>query len=279
VIEQDPTGRRQTLGPMQSVRIHAVVFTAVNTMLIAIWLVSGGVGSVFWPIWPLITWGSALMIHGGVVAGLGRPGRTGLSSGSGFALDEGLPEAEAWPRELEAGAERRWVAVMFVDIVGSTTLNDEMGDDRWHGILTEHRNLVRAAVREGGGSEVGTAGDGCLARFDSPTEAVLCAIDLQRQIANRNRTGHFAPQVRIGIHAGEAIHADRDLLGNVVNLASRVADQAQGAEILVTEPVADAVGSGLAFDDRGLQPLKGLSRPRHLLAVEWSADLDGRPIA
>lgn len=258
---------------MNSVRIHAVVYTAVNAMLVAIWAATGaGLGS-FWPIWPIITWGAALVIHGGVIAGVTGPGRRTLASRQP-GLEEGHREAEEpWRPRGRGEARRKWVAVMFVDIVGSTGLNEAVGDDAWHRILGAHRSLVRTTVQSCGGTEVGTAGDGAMARFDSPTDAVLCAVDLQRAIEDLNRGEGFAPEVRIGIHAGEAVQADSDLLGRVVNLASRVADEAGPGEILVTEPVADELGPDLSVDDRGLRPLKGLDRPRHLLAVRWSADV------
>ena len=259
---------------MGSVRIHAVIYTAVNAMLVAIWAVTGGSMTSFWPIWPIITWGAALVIHGGVIAGLGSPGGRVLTGERHPELDEAEPpETESWDRPVPTAARRRWVAVMFVDIVGSTGLNESLGDDAWHRILAEHRSLVRTAVRSCRGVEVGTAGDGALARFDSPSDAVACAVGIQREIEDLNGDAQFAPEVRIGIHAGEAVAADRDLLGRVVNLASRVADEAGPGEILVTETVADELGSDLTVEDRGLRPLKGLDRPRHLLAVQWSAGI------
>ena len=258
---------------MKSVRIHAVIYTAINAMLVAIWAATGASLSGFWPIWPIITWGAALVIHGGVIAGVLSPsGGPSLSRRDEHELEESdyLDERPETP-PVRGEARRKWVAVMFVDIVGSTGLNETLGDDEWHRILAEHRSLVRSAVQSCGGAEVGTAGDGALARFDSPADAVACAVGIQREIDDLNRDEQFAPDVRIGIHAGEATQTDRDLLGRVVNLASRVADEAGPREILVTEPVADELGSDVTVDDRGLRPLKGLDRPRHLLAVDWSA--------
>lgn len=80
--------------------------------------------------------------------------------------------------------------------------------------------------------------------------------------------------MRIGIHAGEAVEDDGDLVGRVVNVAARVAAEARPNEILVTEPVADHVGASLDFEDRGVRELRGVSQGRHLLAVLW-ADHDG----
>lgn len=257
---------------MKAVRIHAVTYTAVNAMLVAIWLASGGVSSVFWPIWPMITWGAGLVIHGGIAAAVSGPGSRQLTRRGPDELDPAYDFAEleeVRPASSNGQTQRRWVVVMFVDIVGSTSLNDELGDEEWHRLLMIHRGLVGRCVETWGGSEVGQAGDGSMARFSDAVRAVRCAMDIQRGVAEENQSGEFAPQVRIGLHAGEAMQVDSDVLGNVVNLASRVADEAGPDEILVTEQVADQLGGEVPLDDRGLRPLKGLSRPRHLLAVEW----------
>lgn len=254
---------------MGVVRIHAVTYTAVNAMLIAIWSITGG---SFWPIWPIVTWGAALGLHAGVTASLPGSGRRHqLSGGRPTELEDRVA-----PHELEASpphqGRRQWVVVMFTDIVGSTGLNESLGDEEWHRILTAYRSRIRGAVTACGGNEVGTAGDGVLARFDTPADAVLCAIEIQCETDELNREDQFAPAVRIGVHAGEAVAAESDLLGKVVNLASRVADEAGAGEILITEQVADAMGPEVPLDDRGLRPLKGLTQPRHLLSVRWSAD-------
>lgn len=181
------------------------------------------------------------------------------------------------------GADRRpWVAVVFTDIVDSTTLNEALGDDAWASVLADHRALVRRALADHGGLEVGTQGDGFLLRFDDPDDAVRCAVAIQERLAEQRtverraaerRTGGdgtLVPAVRIGVHAGEAVHHDGDdLVGRVVNLAARVTDAADADEILVTEPVADHLGADVALVDRGLRQLKGFDRPRHLLAVVW----------
>jgi class 3 adenylate cyclase len=174
------------------------------------------------------------------------------------------------PAESRAAAGgRRWVAVMFTDIVGSTDLTETLGDETWMKLLGEHRSMVRACLVEHRGTEVGTQGDGFLVRFDTPGDAVACATRIQHTLAEGRRTGTFAVHVRIGIHAGEAVEGDGDLIGRVINLASRVTAAAEPGEILVTEPVADHLPPGIVLLDRGLKPLKGIAQPRHLLAVAW----------
>lgn len=173
------------------------------------------------------------------------------------------------PPEPPAG-ERKWVTVMFCDIADSTRLNEELGDDEWHRVLRRVRTIVRSALRARGGEEVGTQGDGTLSRFASPPDAVLCGVDIQENLKGARATGSTIPDVRIGVHAGEAVEDEGDLVGRVINLASRVTTEAEPGEILVTEPVADQLVGRMELVDKGLRELKGLSQPRHLLAVRWS---------
>jgi class 3 adenylate cyclase len=109
-----------------------------------------------------------------------------------------------------------------------------------------------------------------LARFSSPADAVLCAVDIQRKHDEMREGAGLVPQVRIGIHAGEAVEDDGDLVGRVVNLAARVTAEAAPGEILVTEPVADELAGRIEVVDRGLWSLRGVPQPRHLLAVRWA---------
>lgn len=166
-------------------------------------------------------------------------------------------------------AGREWITAMFTDVVGSTELAEQLGDAAWHRMLADHRSLVRECVNEHEGVEIGTQGDGFLLRFSSPDAAVGCAIAIQRTMAGRRESGAFAPELRVGCHAGEVVADDNDLVGRVINLASRVTSAAAPSEILVTEPVADHLSPGIQIADRGLVPLKGFTQPRHLLAIDW----------
>jgi class 3 adenylate cyclase len=165
---------------------------------------------------------------------------------------------------------------MFTDIVGSTDLAERLGDGAWHSMLAEHRALVRACIGEHAGTEIGTQGDGFLVRFTTSDAAVSCAIDIQRQMATHRESGELVPDLRVGIHTGEAVSDDNDLVGKVINLASRVTSAAAPNEIVVTEPVADHASPGLVLVDRGLVTLKGIAQPRHLLAVDWHDDANRR---
>lgn len=183
------------------------------------------------------------------------------------------------PNDRRRHTDRQWVAVMFTDIVESTRLNHRLGDEEWAKVLANHRSAVRECVQQHGGIEVSTQGDGFLLRFASPDRAVTCATALQRgwstaRVAGAADGAKPVPAVRIGIHAGEVMHDEDDLVGKVINLASRVTDVAEADEILVTEPLADHLTDDVKLVDRGLKNLKGFDRPRHLLAIVWQDSPD-----
>jgi class 3 adenylate cyclase len=257
-------------------------------------------------VWVLLSWGAAIVIHLGVVLAVGlfggraRRRRRAMAREARRAAHELHRQAHAAKAERRQermqrqrrgpnervetpkpppGPARKWVTVMFTDIANSTGLTEDLGDDEWSRILSGHRDLVRTLFVAHGGQVVGTQGDGCLGRFPTPAEAVLCAVDVQREIAQTRHDTEFPLQVRIGIHAGEAVEDDGDLVGRVVNVAARVTSETKPGEILVTEPVADYLGGELRFEDRGLRELRGMSQPRHLLAVRWDEDISPQPPA
>ena len=245
--------------------IHAAVYVAVNLLLVLLWLLTGGSPEALarpltsaqehglWPAWVAAMWLPFLLLHGGVTVLVRRRRRRRRRR-----------------KRAEPATGPRWITAMFTDISGSTRLADELGDEVYSELVAEHRRTVRSLVREHHGEEVGTQGDGFLLRFPSPREAVRCAVALQRRLAEQREDGRSVPSVRIGAHAGEVIAAgDGDVIGRMVNIASRVADAASPDEILVTEPVADHAGTGVVTDDRGLRELRGVEAPRHLLAVRW----------
>ncbi len=244
---------------LRAFRIHLRIYLTFVVFFVLIWALTGG--GYFWPIWPALGWGVAVAIQGIVASGKERRGTS-----------DPRPVAEAVVGLSQADPQnrRRWVTVMFTDLVGSTSLTEAVGDEEWSRFLARHRALVRSAFLERGGTEVGTQGDGLLARFGSPADAVLCAIDIQRRIEEERVSGTLVPRLRIGVHAGEAVESEGDIVGRVVNLASRVTSEASPGEILITEPVADQLVGRIELEDRGLRALRGVSQPRHLLAVRWS---------
>jgi adenylate cyclase len=157
---------------------------------------------------------------------------------------------------------------MFTDVVKNTALLQRIGDDAWRGVMREHEAIVRNALARHGGAEVSTAGDSFFASFATATQAIECAIEMQREFAQRNRGAEHAFEVRIGLNAGEPIEDGKDLVGTAVTMAARIMGQAVGGEILVSDVVRQLVaGKGFLFADRGEAVLRGFDDPVRLYAV------------
>lgn len=254
-------------------RAHATTYVLVNGMLVGIWDLTSPHG-LFWPFFPIAGWGIGLVGNAfGVRAYQRERYRKQVrrleklaSRPAPAAGGDGSRPARGRPPALNAAAS---VTVMFVDVVDSTRLNLVIGDEDWTRLRRRYRALMQAAYADHNGREVNTAGDGFLARFDRPSDAVRCAIGIQARLAAQREDVGFAPGVRIGLNAGPAIEEDGDVLGTTVNLASRVTASAEPNEILVTESVADTIGDRFRLVDAGLRELKGLDRTAHVFTVAW----------
>jgi class 3 adenylate cyclase len=158
-------------------------------------------------------------------------------------------------------ADRVLTTVLFTDIVDSTRRVSELGDAAWRAQLDHHDAAVRGQIARFGGREVNTTGDGFVATFDSPTQAVRCG---QAIVAPA-----LALPVRVGIHTGECERRGNDLAGVAVHIAARVAGLAADAQVLVSRTVCDLVsGSALQFEDAGDHELKGVPGRWQLFAVK-----------
>ena len=153
-------------------------------------------------------------------------------------------------------------SVLFTDLVGSTERASKLGDAAWSEVLARHHAQTRSAVGQHGGETVKTLGDGVLATFSGPAQAVRCAEGI---IASADAQGL---EVRSGIHTGEVEVGPDDISGLAVHLAARIMGQAGPGEIVISRTVRDlVVGSELRFADRGEHELKGIGEPWHLYAV------------
>jgi class 3 adenylate cyclase len=136
------------------------------------------------------------------------------------------------------------VTMLFSDIAGSTAIAERLGDQRWMQVLRAHNAIVREQLAAHGGFEVKAQGDGFMLAFQSARRALHCAIAIQRAFAAYNEKQAQEPlRIRIGLHAGEAIKEADDFFGKNVILASRIAAQAQGGEILVSSLVRELTHS------------------------------------
>ena len=155
----------------------------------------------------------------------------------------------------------------FTDIVGSTSLAEALGDEAWQTLMAWHDETLRGQFAAHHGQEVVTTGDGFFVGFDSPDDALACAIAIQRTLADHRRTSGFAPQVRIGIHLAGAQQVGRDYRGKGVNEAARIAGAAAGGEILASRETVD--GTRFATTQPRSIQLKGVREPMDVVSVEW----------
>src|SRR6516162_8919320 len=144
-------------------------------------------------------------------------------------------------------------SILFTDIVGSTAMTQQLGDEVAMELLGVHDKIVRDALAELDGREVKHLGDGIMASFVSAAGAVKCATRVQNAIARHCRTNKDRPiRVRIGIAAGEPVERHNDLFGVTVQLAARLCAHAEAEQILVSNVVAElCAGKILAFEDLG----------------------------
>ncbi|MGI9584846.1 MAG: adenylate/guanylate cyclase domain-containing protein [Acidimicrobiia bacterium] len=166
--------------------------------------------------------------------------------------------------ELEsvAGSEGT-MTLVFTDVVDSTTLTESIGDVAWADLIKAHESTIRRITAAEGGSVVKFLGDGSMMAFESARAAVRTAARIQGQ----SEAEPF--DVRIGIHTGEVIRTDDDLLGLTVNKAARIASAAPAKGIMLSSTTRDLVGSmdGLRFGEPQLVALKGLSDTHQIIPV------------
>ena len=161
--------------------------------------------------------------------------------------------------------ERRLAAILAADVAGYSRL---MGVDE-EGTLARlkalRRELADPKIKEHRGRIVKTTGDGLLLEFASVVDAVRCAVEVQREMAERNTD--VSPdgriEFRMGINLGDIMKDGRDIYGDGVNVAARLEALAEPGGICVSRVVRDQVRDKLAFsfEDIGEQQVKNIARP------------------
>jgi len=157
---------------------------------------------------------------------------------------------------------RRLAAIMFTDIVGYTALG-QADEAMAMKALERQRSLLRPLFVKHGGREVKTIGDAFLVEFGSALEAVLCAIDVQGTVHSSNLESGGELQIRIGVHLGDVIHQEGDVLGDAVNVASRIEPLAEPGGICISQQVQDHIKNKISYQlvKLGAQKLKNVAEP------------------
>ena len=157
--------------------------------------------------------------------------------------------------QRSASQQRALHAVLFTDIIKSTGHLAELGDDEWGHRLERHYRESGSLVEQFGGRVVNHTGDGILALFDMPSQALECALGI------RSRLADIDIEIRAAVHFGEVSISDDDVGGMTIHVASRVLRESQG-EVLTTEAVREiALGSRVQFAHAGERELRDVQGP------------------
>jgi class 3 adenylate cyclase len=188
------------------------------------------------------------------------------------SIDDVIDAVESERPDIRAyAAPDGTVTILFSDIESSTSMTERLGDERWLEVLRDHNAVFRERLRSHGGYEVKNQGDGFMLVFPDPCDALRCAIEIQRAFEERaSERPEERVRVRMGLHIGEAIAEEGDFFGRNVILAARIAAQARGGEILVSEALREEAGAdGYAFDEGRELGLKGLAGSHRVYRAEW----------
>jgi adenylate cyclase len=196
-----------------------------------------------------------------------------ITKGLGATVRNSVEDLAGWAQVERPDLARMTadgdVVIAFSDIEDSTAHNEALGDRGWVKVLERHNRLIQKLVDEHNGHVVKSQGDGFMIAFADAGQAVLCAVGVQRAM-HEDADRWAGIRVRIGIHMGSSVRRGDDLFGRNVAMAARIAEQADGGEILVSESVRDAT-TGLP-DVELCAPveveLKGLQGSHYLYAVK-----------
>lgn len=168
---------------------------------------------------------------------------------------------------------RQVVTVLFTDIVESTRRASQLGDGKWRELLDRHDAAARDQLKRHGGREVKTVGDGFLATFEGPENAVRCAGAIAESVSELDL------QIRAGLHTGQCEMRGADLGGIAVHIAARIAELAEPGEILVSATVKELVtGSKLPFTARGTHALKGVPGRWRVFRLKSKDSVPRKPV-
>ncbi|HEX2154600.1 MAG TPA: adenylate/guanylate cyclase domain-containing protein, partial [Acidimicrobiia bacterium] len=174
--------------------------------------------------------------------------------------------------EPESTTVQGTFTILFTDLEGSTDLRVRVGDVAANEIIRLHDDLVRSRLEIAGAVDIKSLGDGFMALFTSANQAIATAASIQRAIEEHNNANPDQQlSVRMGLNAGDVAQSAGDAHGTAVHAASRVADKAQGGQILVSQIVQDLAGTmgDTRVVDRGLFWLKGFQERWRLFEVLW----------
>jgi class 3 adenylate cyclase len=160
--------------------------------------------------------------------------------------------------------ERKLAAILYADVAGYSRLTGE-DEEGTHRRLRAYLDAITGSIETHGGTVMHFAGDAVLADFPSVVDGLICALNIQRELAirNENLTATRKLQFRIGINLGDVIFDRREIYGDGVNVAARLESLAEPGGICISGTVYDALGTKLPVDYEylGEQQVKNIDHP------------------
>ncbi len=196
-----------------------------------------------------------------------------MAEGRAF-VDRGITDhREGLDKAAPAATTRRLAAILAADMAGYSRLMGSDEEGTLNRLKAHRRELVDPKIREHHGRIVKTTGDGMLVEFSSVVDAVRCAVEIQRAMADRSAEVPEDKRItfRVGVNLGDVIADSGDIYGDGVNIAARLEALAEPGGLCISRTVRDHIGDRLpySFDDLGEQNVKNIAQPVH--AYELSA--------
>lgn len=165
---------------------------------------------------------------------------------------------------------------MFADISGSTQLFEMLGDAEARALVADTLKLLIQVAERHNGTLVKTIGDEIMCTFPGADDAAQAAAEMQEALQNKNRIKETGPdvRVRIGMHYGEALREAKDVFGDAVNVAARMAAQAKGEQIITTKSTIGQLKPGLRKDTRYVDrtSIKGKKDDIEIHEIIWQQE-------
>jgi adenylate cyclase len=166
--------------------------------------------------------------------------------------------------------------VVFADLTGSTGVFEQLGNEAATRVITGLTRWIGEVCVRHGGRVVKTLGDGVMAIFFDPSDAVDAVLHLQREHAPRRGRDPGQPlQLQVGLDCGELVEVAGDWFGDAVNVAARLSGLSGAREIWATDAVIERIRSlppGARFHCLGVVPIRGKTQERNLYRIDWQED-------
>jgi len=171
---------------------------------------------------------------------------TSHAHGTGIEASRTVPSIPLSPEFRLPEGERRLAAIMFTDMVGYTKLT-QSNEPLALKVLDRHNQIIRPILPRYRGREIKAMGDSLMVEFESALDATSCAIDIQHALHDYNVSARDEWRIilRIGVHLGDVVHSDGDVLGDAVNVASRIQPLADPEGVCISQQVYDQVRNKL----------------------------------